>query len=202
MKAEVGKVILISGPPCSGKSTLIEELVGLVKNLHPLKYGQLILEELQRDYPSLTYENMRSCASTLVTREVVAEVDRKAIDKVAEIRKTSNILIESHTVTQESFGFRAVPYSVNEIQGLAISCIILLSPPPNILVARVAENPEGRKVFSRPVAKGFLELQTIYAVNYSVISGCPLFSIDSSVRSPELTSQVVRILESLGLSSI
>jgi hypothetical protein len=66
---------------------------------------------------------IREQSSRVITREDVMAVDTKLIDEVTAKRGTHDILIDSHPVTKEPYGFRLTPFKVEQVKAFSPDAI-------------------------------------------------------------------------------
>ena len=62
----------------------------------------------------------------MITRNDIEAVDEILIDEVDTKRKYQDILIDSHPVTKESYGFRVMPFRAEQIDALSPDIIVSL----------------------------------------------------------------------------
>src|SRR5580704_19772420 len=99
-----GKVIMLTGAAGTGKSTLARECSAQIRPLHKVDFGQLLLERIQKTHSDITYDQLRSQSSALITAEDVRETDAALIQSLPELRTKTHILIDSHAVNRERYG--------------------------------------------------------------------------------------------------
>lgn len=112
----MGRVIYLTGAPATGKSTLCANLQQRAARLLLLSYSVMLRDHVrQRDGADIGAAEIREQSSRVITREDVMAVDAKLIDEVNAKRGTHDILIDSHPVTKESFGFRVTPFTAEQV---------------------------------------------------------------------------------------
>ncbi|MFZ0798414.1 MAG: hypothetical protein WCA13_06265 [Terriglobales bacterium] len=80
----MGKVILLTGAPGTGKSTLRSALAARIVGLEHFDYGQLLLRRKEREGSNVSYDQLRSQSASIISPEdvtttddwVVSEIDR------------------------------------------------------------------------------------------------------------------------------
>lgn len=181
-------VIYLTGAPASGKSSLTKALKSLVNNLEIFEYVARLTEYIQRSRQLQDQSDLRELSSSIVTPEDVAAVDRQMIEFVARYRKTSAVIIDSHAVTKESYGYRVTPYKLSEFEKLNPTKIWMLFTPPRITIERIQNNPQGRPVISEEEARFHTSLQSNVATTYGMHLGIPIYLFDSS-GDPDLLAK-------------
>src|ERR1700720_3310496 len=104
----MGKVILLTGAPGTGKSTLRRLLKTRVAGLQDFDYGQLLLNRKRLEGAHLDYEEMRQQSAAVIAPQDVVSTDEWIVAEIGRLRSGGHILIDSHALTRESYGFRAV----------------------------------------------------------------------------------------------
>jgi len=191
-----GKIILLTGAAGTGKSTLAGLAETGIRRLKKVDFGQLLLQ-LKRDqgFVDLTYEDLRRRSAEIITPSDVSATDLKLIESLPEWRRHSHILIDSHAVTKEEYGFRLTHYSFHQLRQIAFDAIVVTYCEPTAIVARRKEDPAGRPAISLFEAQHHMTLQEALAINYAVICGCGYFLLDTGKQSPtQLVSRLAGII--------
>ena len=163
------KVIYLTGPPASGKSSLAGALqASFGANVY--SYGALLTSRIAaaRDRTGL-----RSRSAELVQASDVEDLD---LGPVRRVRTSSAdlVVIDSHAVTKEAWGFRAIPYSSAGISGLGITHILCLYAPAEMIVERIAQDSGSRPTPERFEVEVHQQLQNSLALAYSHTLGVPI----------------------------
>ncbi len=132
----------------------------------------------------------------MVTRADVAEVDAKLLQFVEQQRGKRPILIDSHPVTKETFGFRITPFSNAELRALAPDVILCLYLDGAQVAARIKASPMGRPLPTQFELDLHNHLQASVAVQYALVLDKPVYLLDSSVGESALVQSA---LERTGL---
>lgn len=186
------EVVYLTGAPAAGKSTVSRTLQERVSPLAVFEYGQRLTQYLSRTSAGFSQENIREQSARIVRPEDVAAVDRELLDFVAEERIRSHVLIDSHAVTKEHYGFRITAYHIDDIRRLCPTRICMLYTPPEIAMERIRNAPAGRPTVSAWEAQFHTDLQASVAATYAVGLGVPMYLIDSSRPLDEVVDQLAR----------
>lgn len=189
-----GKVILLTGAPATGKTTLSRLLKESLQRVETIDYGKLLLIEKQKDMPELTYDELRAKSSMLISAKDVASMDERLIKWVNDNRKETHILIDTHGVTKESYGFRLTPFHYWQVIDLRLTAVFSLYCDPDIIQKRIGRKSEGRPQVNEQVALKHSQLQDGIASLYGVLCGCPVYYLNSSVSAEELCNIALKIL--------
>jgi adenylate kinase len=163
-----------------------------------LHYGRALFEHKQTEFPKMTYEELRGNPSQYLTPEDIRSVDRVVADRVAEARDRSNVLIELHPVTLESFGWRATPYDRAVLDRILPDAVIHLAASPLEAQRRLALRPGSHTPRLEEIERlsGLLETASLV---YSCRVGCPLFVVDATSELAVVAEKVALCLRSIGM---
>jgi adenylate kinase len=179
-------VIYLTGPPAVGKSTLCERLVARVPDLEVLHYSRLLRDYLaEKDSPA-TEDGIRMASAAIITPQIVREVDDLLIERVRALRTERPIIIDSHAVTKEQYGYRITPFALAKFRELEPTHVCLLYADSETIMNRISENAQGRPEVSSFEAEFHLYLQSQVAVMYGMELGLQIYALDNA-RGAELT---------------
>lgn len=195
----MGKVILLTGAPGTGKSTLRRALGSCITDLQHIDYGELLLRRKEQEGIVLRYEELREQSASVISSKDVSETDEWVATEIARLSMKCDVIIDSHALTREDYGFRAIPYSARQLDAIKFDAIIALRCDPEILITRVAADSGGRRGLTIELAREIQILQEALGLDYAVASGCTAFVIDTSERTAEEVRAVaIRILKQIG----
>lgn len=173
-----------------------------MSGLRDFDYGQLLLNRKKLEGADLTYEELRENSAAVITPKDVVNTDDWVVSEISRLRLASHIIIDSHALTREAYGFRAIAFSQRHLQDLKLDGVLILRCDPDVLIARVSSDPRGRRDMTIELAREIQTLQAALGLNYGVACGCPVFVIDTTVLS---TNQVAvtafDLLAGLGLGA-
>jgi adenylate kinase len=186
------EVVYLTGAPAAGKSTVSRALQELVSPLAVFEYGQRLTLYLGDRDQRLTQDQIREKSARVVRPEDVQAVDRELRLFVEEERQRSHVLIDSHAVTKESYGFRITAFHIDEVRRLSPTRICMLYTPPEIALQRIRTDAAGRPTITAWEAQFHTDLQASVAATYAVGTGVPMYLIDSSAPLNEVAAQLAR----------
>jgi adenylate kinase len=142
----------------------------------------------------LTQDGIRQQSANVVTREDVDAVDNVLIETISQWRDQAHVVIDSHPVTKESFGFRVTPFSLYQLVRVSPTLIINLYADPEVVLQRIQTNAQGRPLVSAYEAGYHNGLQGAVAVVYGIQMGIPIYMLDSARPTAELVEHVQKRL--------
>jgi len=171
-----------------------------VSGLRAFDYGQLLLSRKQGEGIGLTYEQLRQESAAVISPEDVASTDDWVVAEIARLRLATHIIIDSHALTREAYGFRAVAFSQRRLQDLKLDAVLILRCDPDVLIARVARDPQGRRDLTVELAREIQTLQAALCLTYGVACGCPVFVIDTTALSEgDVADSALQLLAQVGV---
>lgn len=188
------KVVYLTGAPSTGKSTLTANLALALPDIIIFAYSAKLLDWMNKKIPTLTSrEDLRKSSAQLVTREDINKVDQLLLDLVATERETTNIVIDSHPVTIEKFGFRITPFSKAQINQLKPDVIVCLYAAPEIIHERISKDNAGRMIPTLEELGVHMSLQAQVANLYAFETGASLYFLDTNSQPSELLDRFLRV---------
>ena len=185
------KVIYLTGAPAAGKSSTTELLLEQVPDLLVWEYGARLTEHCAARSSEITSQHdLRARSAGLVTPEAVAKVDSALLDFVDEHRSSKHVLIDSHPVTKETYGYRITPFSLKQFEQLRPDEIWVLYASPSETRRRIKADSGGRPLVTRDEARMHTMLQASVAATYSMSIRCPVYVFDTAGARDELVSRL------------
>tara|TARA_R100000655_G_scaffold105687_3_gene154159 strand:- start:104 stop:688 length:585 start_codon:yes stop_codon:yes gene_type:complete len=190
------KVIYVTGAPAAGKSSTLARLVEADPTLLHFEYGAELTKHIMSDgRPVTDQQELRARSAGIVTPADVEAVDAKLLRMVAQCRGNQTILIDSHAVTKEDYGFRITAFSQAVVQQLAPDEIWLFYTEPDIAVVRIRGDAKGRPEIAEEQARMHTHVQASIAATYGVIAGVPVYLFDTHGAQADLVERLLRRLE-------
>jgi adenylate kinase len=189
------EVVYLTGAPATGKSTLVERLKNVVEPIRGISYSKLLADYLtNRDQRATPEDHLRQHSAQVITPEDVNAVDDQLIAYVSKERQQSHIIIDSHPVTKERYGYRITAFSVEKLRAIQPSIIVMLYTEPDVVIRRIAANSQGRPQISPFEAQFHSEVQASVAATYGILLGVPVYLLDSSQSVDDLITVVTKQL--------
>ena len=167
----MAEVIYLTGAPATGKSTLTKALKAYIADIQIFEFGERLTARLSGSGQVSDQADLRSRSAGAITLDDVRAVDQEMIDFVATHRATRPVIIDSHAVTKESYGYRVTPYSLKEFEKLGPTQIWMLYTAPEVALRRIAANAQGRPQITEEEARFHTQLQASVAITYGMQLG-------------------------------
>jgi adenylate kinase len=189
------ETILLTGTAAVGKSTLSRN-VGKASNFKSFEYGDELFKQAAKKHPEITYSETRSHPDIVISDEDVRNTDEALQLFIQEYRNEFHVVIDSHAVSKEDYGFRSEPFAFGKLQRANFSRIVCLYCEPTIIVDRTKHNPEGRPFLTTQEAEVYQNFQNSVAIAYSTILGVPIHFINSNASPDEVVKMFLNIVGS------
>jgi adenylate kinase len=187
------QVVYLTGPPATGKTTLCAMIAKMLQPLRVFSYSKVLAEHVgRRSKTSLSQDDIRRESGRIITPEDVRAVDDMLLEIVRTERDSTHIIIDSHAVTKEDYGFRVTAFSISQVTALSPTLIFVLYASHQVIINRIASNDEGRPLISEFEADFHASLQASVAINYAIHLGVPVYFLDSAQSIEILANQVVK----------
>lgn len=190
----MGQVIYLTGSPASGKSTLCGHLEEVIPDLRVYSYSKLLRDHVNRREVAVVDEvKIRQSSASLITRADVEAVDHWLIEQVRLTRTDQHIIIDSHPVTKEDYGFRVTAFTPEQLWKLDPDVIVCLYVSPEVTRNRIVVDAAGRPLPTDFELGLHSDLQASLAAQYAFVLGKPCYLLDSSTSLEELAKNIGRI---------
>lgn len=185
------QVVYLTGAPATGKSTLTKNLSKAINPLKVFSYSRRLADLIsQRSTSNISENNLREQSAKIVTIEDIEAIDNELLDFVKEERLKSHIIIDSHAVTKESYGFRVTPFSMQILSDINPTLILVLYTESSVVRKRVKTNHQGRPLVSLFEAGFHTNLQSTVALIYAINLGIQIYFYDSNKPERELVQEI------------
>ncbi|NEO17683.1 MAG: AAA family ATPase [Moorea sp. SIO3E8] len=186
----------MTGAPASGKSSTLRKLEEAKPSIFRFEYGAELTKFVQeRNASILDQEELRARSADIIRPEDVDGLDEKLLDQVDELRGKRPIVIDSHPVTKEIYGFRITAFSQSKIKRLQPDEIWVLFAAPDVIRERIKRAPDGRPMISEEEARTHTLTQASVAATYGVLVGAPVYFFDTDRDQEKLVSILLKRLE-------
>ena len=189
------KVVYLTGAPAAGKSSTTRSLVERVPDLLVWEYGaRLTAHIMARSTDVSSQDDLRARSAAVVTPQDVDDVDNALLAFVAENRDSCPVLIDSHPVTKEAYGYRITPFSLERFAQLAPDEMWMFYAGPDETRRRIGADSGGRPMVSEEEARMHTALQASVAATYGMSLGRPVYLFDTAAPRNELVDRLVERL--------
>lgn len=159
-------------------------------------YSQRLRDHVNREVDTdLDEVEIRRQSARIITSRHVDEVDDLLLAEAESCRATDKILlVDSHAVTKEDYGFRVTPFKLQRLVDLKIDYLICLYADPEVLNKRIVQDPQGRPLPTLFEQTFHVGLQASVVSTYSILAGRPCYLVDSGGDRTELVQRVKRLV--------
>ncbi|KSH37691.1 ATP-binding protein [Pseudomonas shirazica] len=190
----MGRLIYLTGAPATGKSTLTEGLASLPGQVRVFTYSRELARVVSERVGQVTQDDMREKSAALITRQDVDRVDRELIAVASALKKEGgNLVVDSHPVTIETFGFRVTPFAKAQLHDLAPDVIVCLYADGQTLSDRIKANPAGRPLPKASELDRHVTLQCEMASLYAFETGAELYFLDAGKSGAEVLQNFLKV---------
>ncbi|MBA1158924.1 AAA family ATPase [Microvirga mediterraneensis] len=187
----MGEVIYLTGAPAAGKSSISRALQQRVRNLSVFEYGAELTRHVNKKHSTaIEQATIREQSSNIITPQDIADLDKILLDFVQSRKPTSHVLIDSHPVTKEDYGFRITPFHISQFAALQATQIWVLYTPPDVTIQRIEKESGGRPTPTEFEANLHTALQASVAAIYAIGAGGAVHLFDSSKPLEDLVGQL------------
>jgi adenylate kinase len=186
----VGKIVYVTGAPAAGKSSTVRLLAEQMPDVLVWEYGARLTEFLQaRSAGVASQQDLREQSDQVATPADINALDDSLLRFVEENRGGRTVIIDSHPVTKEEYGYRITAFSLAQIQRLAPDEIWVFVASPSE-TRRIENDAGGRPLVSDEEARLHTALQASVAATYGILSRAVVYVFDTAVSPETLTAQL------------
>jgi adenylate kinase len=174
------KVIYLSGAPASGKSTFSSRIKEIKSNIEVISYSDLLQDYIQKKKSkTLTKIDLREKSSMLITPDDIDSVDSNLVDLINRKRTDKHVIVDSHAVTNEVYGFRATPFKLSILKSINFDLLISLYSSTDSIQRRIQKKPDGRKTLDSEELIFSIDLQNSLVMTYSIMLDKPAYFLNT-----------------------
>lgn len=185
--------LYLTGAPATGKST-VAQAIATRTNGQYLSYGSILTDRLSRVVENQA--ELRAKSSLVVSRAEVFAADALVESVITRASRESNVVVDSHAITREPFGFRAVPYGFDQWTRMPYTHIVCLWASREVIRSRIETAADGRPLLTDDEFDMHSQLQSSLALTYAHTGGVPIAFINSAVALDEVIERVISFVES------
>ncbi|GGA90121.1 AAA family ATPase [Puia dinghuensis] len=191
-------LIYLTGSPASGKSSLSSEIQReREEGVVVFEYGKELTLYLKAKGAQLhSQTELREKSAAVVTKDDINALDNRLLDFANFHRHTKHVIVDSHAVTKEAYGYRILPFSAEQMKVLNPQKIIVLYAESEVIINRISANSQGRPPISPFEADMHTFMQAAVAINYGMMLHAPIYYLDSAQPLKELKASFLRLLDS------
>ena len=191
----MSKVIYVTGAPAAGKSSTLKALGTRIPDIQIWEYGERLTTYIRaRSVKVADQSELRAKSAQIVTPDDIVQLDGQLLEFVELHRGKRPVLIDSHPVTKEEFGFRITAFSEQRVRELAPDEIWVFFASPEETRQRIQNESGGRPLPSEEEARMHTSLQASSAATYGILVGAPVYLFDTAVNRVALLSRLMRRL--------
>lgn len=181
-------IIYLTGMPATGKSSVTRIIARRSRDIKIVRYSEALREYLKKiDGIDYTIQDLREKSSHIVFPEHIVSLDDLVVQQIEE-SATNHVILESHAVTIEKYGYRATPFSEDTLKRLHPDLILVLYDKPVNLQYRILSDAQGRQLQDTDAIAYGQSLQASLALHYSVLLGSEICFLDVG-KGPDYIAQ-------------
>jgi adenylate kinase len=193
----MNNLIYLTGAPAAGKSSLSAQVQKDKEGkVVVFEYGKELTKYLQEKGTDLSDQSeLRQKSSTIVTKEDISILDNRLLDFAHRNRYDKHVIVDSHAVTKEAFGYRILPFSIEQMKRLNPSKIVVMYAKSETILERISKDTQGRPTISAFESDMHTFLQAMVAVNYGIVLHAPIYYLDSDRPFDEIKASFLKLVE-------
>jgi adenylate kinase len=169
-------LIYLTGAPATGKTSVADYLC-TTYGARAFSYGRALREHASMR--GISHEELRDQSSTVVTAELIAELDSSLPTLLTGWREQGPVVIDSHAVTSETWGLRALPYGTDALRAIGATHIVCLFADGETLLERIRRMPDGRRADDPWKLEQLNNTQLALAAAYAHTLGIGVSAVDA-----------------------
>lgn len=193
----MSRVVIVTGIPGTGKSTVCDELLKLAKQfgkkISVTNFGSVMVE-LSRKQGKILHRDQLRKSELFFQRDLQIEAAESIAQKIAEA--DGDVIIDTHMSIKTTNGYLAgLPSHVLQI--LKPSLFVLVEAEPSeVLSRRLKDKTRKRdKALENEIAEEFL-FSRLIAASCAVLTGAPVKIVKNpSGKQIEAAEEILRLLE-------
>ncbi|USF28373.1 hypothetical protein N510_003332 [Firmicutes bacterium ASF500] len=188
------KLLYLTGSPATGKSTITNAIFQMEPSIQIIRYS----DEIKNFYAEskrgqFTTSQLRMESSKIISHNDISNIDQYILKKI-QTSTANYIILESHAITVESYGFRATPFSVQLLGMVAPNLIVCLYSEADLIFERIKNNPQGRLLQSTENIHVGQFLQMSLALQYGILTNAEIHFINTQHEPQVVAQQLVHML--------
>ena len=172
--------LYLTGMPGVGKTTVTKAIEKIDSRIEVIRYSSVLKSYLKDAHNhEYTTAQLREKSSTIISVEDVNKIDKEVVQMVKR-SNAKHVILESHAITVEEYGYRATPFSTGLLTELNLDSIVVLYANPTLLQIRINSEPTGRRKQTLYDLTYGQNLQSVLALQYSILLGAKISFIDTN----------------------
>lgn len=180
--------LYLTGVPAVGKSTVARSLERATGALR-LSYGEILTDRLIDRVSSQA--ELRAKSATVISAQDVRDADDFIATAVRSAAGVRNVVVDSHALTAESYGLRAVAYSPQNLVDIPMTHVVCLVAPTEVIRERVRLRDDGRRAQDAHDLDLHSSLQASLALSYASTWAVPVAFVRADRAPAVVFSDVV-----------
>ncbi|WP_196802841.1 ATP-binding protein [Cryocola sp. 340MFSha3.1] len=179
--------LYLTGAPGSGKSTAGRALAELVGGQY-VSYGDLLTKNLGVS----SQEELRRRSAAVISPEDVVRADEHVREAIGDM--SGDVVVDSHVVTRELYGFRAIPFDPPTLRAMRFTHVVCLLVPGAVIHDRIARESGGRPLLTPDQFDQHSALQSSFAVAYSHTAGVPAAFLEANLPVEDVVATIAKFV--------